>query len=233
MASADVVIVAVRDARIPQIAARMCREISLSRQQIVLHTAGSRAAKEVLGELRGHVAGIGTLHPLVSLTGAAGTEENLDGAAFGIEGDEAAAAMAKRLVRLVGGRPLALSASMMALYHAGAIFASNYVVALVDVARSMLVAAGIPDEEAQPALWPLVASVVRNLAATGLPAGLTGPVVRGDVGSVERHIEALAASAPQQLELYQRLGREVLRLAQARADGLRLEDATRVAGLLG
>ena len=233
VASADVVIVAVRDARIPQIAARLCREVRLSRQHVVLHTAGSRAAKEVLGELRPLVAGIGTLHPLVSLTGAPGTEDNLEGAAFGIEGDEIAVAMARRLARLVGGQPLELTADKMALYHAGAVFASNYVVALLDIARSMLVAAGIPDEQAQPALWPLLASVVRNLAATGLPAGLTGPVVRGDVGSIERHLEALAASAPQQLELYQRLGREVLRLAQARVEGLRPEDAPRVAALLG
>jgi predicted short-subunit dehydrogenase-like oxidoreductase (DUF2520 family) len=232
VAGADVVIVAVRDARIPQIAARLAGEIQLSRRQVVLHTAGSRAAREVLGQLQSQVAGIGTLHPLVSLTGAPGTEDNLDGAAFGIEGDEAATAMARRLVRLAGGRPLDLTADKMALYHAGAVFASNYVVALLDIARSMLVAAGIPDEQAQPALWPLLASVVRNLAATGLPAGLTGPVVRGDVGSIERHIEALAARAPQQLELYQRLGREVLRLAQERIEGLRPEDAPRVAALL-
>jgi predicted short-subunit dehydrogenase-like oxidoreductase (DUF2520 family) len=233
VSGADVVIVAVRDARIPQIAARLCREIQLSPQQIVLHTAGSRAAKEVLGELQPRVAGIGTWHPLASLTGAPGTEDNLDGAAFALEGDEVAVAMGRRLARLVGGQALTVAADKMALYHAGAVFASNYVVALLDIARAMMVAAGIPDEEAQPALWPLLASVVRNLAATGLPAGLTGPVVRGDVGSIERHIEALAAHAPQQLELYQRLGREVLRLAQSRPETARPEDALRVAALLG
>ncbi len=121
----------------------------------------------------------------------------------------------------------------LALYHAGAVFASNYVVALVDVARSMLVAAGIPDEDAQPALWPLVASVVRNLAAVGLPAALTGPVLRGDVASVERHLEAMAAGAPHELELYQRLGREVLRLAEAQKGPLSPDEAARLATLLG
>jgi predicted short-subunit dehydrogenase-like oxidoreductase (DUF2520 family) len=233
LSSADVVIVAVRDARIPEIAARLGSEVRLSRSQVVLHTAGSRAANDVLGELRGQVGGVGTLHPLVSLTGAPGTEDNLEGAAFGIEGDPVAVTIAERLVRLVGGQPLTLAADKMALYHAGAVFASNYVVALLDIARALLVAAGIPDEQAQPALWPLLASVVRNLAAIGLPAGLTGPVVRGDAGSVERHLDALATSAPQQFELYQRLGREVLRLARARASGLGPEDAPRVAALLG
>ncbi len=216
-ALADVILIAVRDARIPELATRLTTEVQLGAGQVVLHTAGSRAAREVLGALTGKVAGLGTFHPLVSITGAPGTEQNLDGAAFGVEGDDVALERAGRLARLLGGHPLSLSAEVMALYHAGAVFASNYVVALTDVARSLMVAAGVSDAEAQRALVPLLASVVRNLASVGLPAALTGPVARGDAASVERHIEALAAVAPRELELYQRLGREVLRLARERA----------------
>jgi predicted short-subunit dehydrogenase-like oxidoreductase (DUF2520 family) len=232
LAEADVVVLAVRDTRIPEVAEALVTGRHLRPGQVILHTAGSRASADVLAPARSAVASVGTLHPLVSLTGAPGTEDNLEGAAFALEGDEIAQAMGKRLVRLMGGQVLRLAPEMMALYHAGAVFASNYVVALVDVARALLVAAGLPDAEAQAALWPLLASVVRNLAAVGLPAALTGPVVRGDVGSVERHVEALAKGAPQELELYQRLGREVLRLAQARADGPGEEIAQRLAGVL-
>jgi predicted short-subunit dehydrogenase-like oxidoreductase (DUF2520 family) len=229
---AEVLILAVRDTRIPEVAAELAAARHLRRNQIVLHTAGSRAAADVLAPARAAVAGIGTFHPLVSLTGAPGTEDNLAGAAFALEGDELARAMGKRLAGLMGGQILPLTAEMMALYHAGAVFASNYVVALVDVARGLLVAAGIEDSAAQLALWPLLASVVRNLAAVGLPAALTGPVVRGDVGSVERHVEAMAKGAPQELELYQRLGREVLRLASLRSDGPPPEVTKRLAAVL-
>jgi predicted short-subunit dehydrogenase-like oxidoreductase (DUF2520 family) len=232
IAQADVVIVAVRDTRIPEVAEALTARGHLRAAQIILHTAGSRAAHDVLGPAKAAVAGLGTLHPLVSLTGAPGTEDNLEGAAFALEGDESAQAMGKRLVGLMGGQVLRLHPEVMALYHAGAVFASNYVVALVDVVRALLVAAGLPDAEAQAALWPLLASVVRNLASVGLPAALTGPVVRGDVGSVERHVEALAKKAPQELELYQRLGREVLRLAQLRADGPPADVAARLAAVL-
>jgi predicted short-subunit dehydrogenase-like oxidoreductase (DUF2520 family) len=232
LAEADVVIVAVRDTHIPEVAGALAARSRLRTRQVILHTAGSRAAHDVLGPARAAVAGVGTLHPLVSLTGAPGTEDNLEGAAFALEGDEAARALGKRLVGLMGGQVLALPPELMALYHAGAVFASNYVVALVDVARGLLVSAGLDDQQAQTALWPLLASVVRNLAAVGLPAALTGPVVRGDVGSVERHVEALAKGAPHELELYQRLGREVLRLARARSDGPADEIAARLAGVL-
>jgi predicted short-subunit dehydrogenase-like oxidoreductase (DUF2520 family) len=98
--------------------------------------------------------------------------------------------------------------------------ASNYVVALADVARGLLVGAGIPEEEALPALLPLMSSAVRNLVEIGLPSALTGPVVRGDVSSVERHLDALAARSPEHLDIYRRLGREVLRIARKRVPEL-------------
>jgi predicted short-subunit dehydrogenase-like oxidoreductase (DUF2520 family) len=122
--------------------------------------------------------------------------------------------MATRLVRLVGGRPLELDGKRMPLYHAGAVMASNYVVALAQVARDLLVAAGVKESEALPALLPLLASAVENLGTAGLPDALTGPVVRGDVTTVERHVAMIEAKAPAALDLYRRLGREVLEIAR-------------------
>lgn len=102
---------------------------------------------------------------------------------------------------------------------------SNYVVALADLGRSLLVEAGVPEDQALPALIPLMTSVVQNLAQVGLPGALTGPVERGDVGTVERHLAALKARAPQVVDLYRLAGREVLRLAVSKgpldSDGVR------------
>ena len=140
--------------------------------------------------------------------------EGLREVAFGIEGDEPARAVAKRIVRSLGARAVFLEAENLPLYHAGAVMASNYVVALADVAQSLLVKAGVPRRQALPALIPLLSSVVQNLAQVGLPGALTGPVERGDVSSVEQHLQALQARAPEMLELYRLVGRDVLRLAQ-------------------
>jgi predicted short-subunit dehydrogenase-like oxidoreductase (DUF2520 family) len=220
VASSDVVVISVRDTRIPEIAQRLVDEKRLRPQQVVLHTSGNRPAAEMLSAARPHVRGVGTLHPLIAVTEAPGTLESLRGAAFGVEGDEPARRLALRLVRLMGGRPLPLAAESMALYHAAAVMASNYLVALADIARSTLVAAGVPESDALPALLPLMTSAVRNVAEVGLPSAMTGPVVRGDVVSIERHIAALQAKAPETLDLYRRLGREVLRIARRRVPDL-------------
>jgi predicted short-subunit dehydrogenase-like oxidoreductase (DUF2520 family) len=220
VSSADVLIISVRDARVPEIARRLVDEKRLRPNQVLLHTSGNRPAAEMLGAARSQVRGLGTLHPLIAVTDAPGTLENLRGAAFGLEGDESATRIAHRLVRLMGGLPLAVAAESMALYHAAAVMASNYVVALADIARSLLVSAGVPESEALPALAPLLSSAVRNVAEVGLPSAMTGPVVRGDVGSVERHIAALTAKSPENLDLYRRLGREVLRIARKRVPDL-------------
>ncbi len=233
ISTSDVLIIAVRDTRIREMARRLLDEQRLRKTQVVLHTAGSRPAGDVLGDLRPHVSGVGTLHPLIAVTDAPGMMESLAGAAFGVEGDAEAVRRARGLVRFMGGRVLNLSSETMALYHAGAVTASNYVVALADVARSLLVAAGIPEDEALPALMPLMSSAVRNLVELGLPAALTGPVARGDVESVERHLEALSARSPENLDLYQRLGRQVLRIARMRVPDLDAKAVNRLASLFG
>src|SRR4029453_14756539 len=122
----------------------------LRKDQVLLHTSGSRPAAEVLGVARPRVAGLGTMHPLIAVTAAPGSVDSFEGAAFGIEGDAEAQRRARQLVRFMGGRALGLAADTMALYHAGAVMASNYVVALADLGRSLLVAAGIPEDEAGP-----------------------------------------------------------------------------------
>jgi predicted short-subunit dehydrogenase-like oxidoreductase (DUF2520 family) len=213
IAAADVILIAVRDERIPEVAKRLVDDKRLRPGQILLHTSGANAAASVLAVARPHVRAVGTLHPLVSFADARGALEGLGQITFGVEGDEPARACASRLVRALGASVVLLDAQSLPLYHAGAVLASNCVVALADVARRLFVTAGVPPEQALPALLPLLSSVVENLAQVGLPAALTGPVERGDVSSVEHHLDVLAARAPEVLDLYRLMGREILRLA--------------------
>jgi predicted short-subunit dehydrogenase-like oxidoreductase (DUF2520 family) len=217
LSQSDAVIISVRDDRIPEVAARLADEGRLRPGQILLHTSGANPARSILGPAVPHVRAVGTLHPLVSFAAARLAVEGLGDVAFAIEGDEPARAVAGRIVRAVGARAVTLDAQNLALYHAGAVLASNYVVAMADTARSLLVKAGVPAEQALPVLIPLLSSVVQNLAQVGLPGALTGPVERGDVAVVERHLTTLAARAPELVELYRVVGREVLRLAGEKA----------------
>jgi predicted short-subunit dehydrogenase-like oxidoreductase (DUF2520 family) len=232
LSESDIIIISVRDDRIPEVAGRLVSEKRLRPNQIVLHTSGTNAAASILAVARPHVRAVGTLHPLVSFADARVAVEGMQHIAFGIEGDEAAKAMGKRLVRALGSRALFLEAENLPLYHAGAVFASNYVVALADTAQRLLVAAGVPQEQALPALIPLLSSVVQNLAHVGLPGALSGPVERGDVSSVEQHLRTLETRAPELLELYRLVGRDVLRLAREKAT-LEPAAAKRFEGLFG
>jgi predicted short-subunit dehydrogenase-like oxidoreductase (DUF2520 family) len=233
LSESQVVIISVRDARIPEVAKRLADEKRLRPDQVVLHTSGNHPAAEMLSAVKNLVRGVGTLHPLIAVTDAPGTLENLADASFGIEGDPEATRMAQRLVRKMGGRALALKADSMSLYHAAAVMASNYVVALADIARSLLVTAGIPEADAASALVPLMTSAVRNVAEVGLPSAMTGPAVRGDVGSIERHVSALESKSPEMLDLYRRLGREVLRIARQRVPDLDAKAVEQMAAIFG
>jgi predicted short-subunit dehydrogenase-like oxidoreductase (DUF2520 family) len=218
LSDSDVIIISVRDERVPEVAQRLVRENRLRPTQVLLHTSGANPAKNVLAAARPQVRAVGTLHPLVSFADPRLAVEEIQQVAFGIEGDEPAKALAKLIVRALGARAVFLDAESLPLYHAGAVMASNYVVALADMARTLLVKAGVPQEQALPALIPLLESVVHNLAQLGLPGALTGPVERGDVSSVEQHLQILEARAPEQLELYRLVGRDVLRLAQEKSN---------------
>jgi predicted short-subunit dehydrogenase-like oxidoreductase (DUF2520 family) len=222
MSESDVVIISVRDERIPEVAQRLVSEKRLRPEQVVLHTSGANASAQILAVARPHVRGVGTLHPLVSFADPHVAVEQLKHIAFGIEGDAPAKAVAVRLVRALGAKAVFLEAEAMPLYHVGAVIAANYVVALADMAQSLLVKAGVPQDQALPALIPLLNSVVQNLATLGLPGALTGPVERGDVTSVEQHLATLGKRAPEMLDLYRLIGRDVLRLARMKS---RLEPA--------
>lgn len=229
MSESDVVIISVRDERVPEVAERLVKENRLRPEQVVLHTSGANAAQSILAPVRPYVRAVGTLHPLVSFADPRVAVEGMQQVAFGIEGDEPARRVAKRIVRALGARAVFLEAENLPLYHAGAVMASNYVVALADMAQSLLVKAGVPQEQALPALIPLLSSVVQNLSSLGLPGALTGPVERGDVSSVEQHLRTLETRAPELLELYRLVGRDVLRLAREKSN----LDAAAVARLEG
>jgi predicted short-subunit dehydrogenase-like oxidoreductase (DUF2520 family) len=232
ISESDIVIISVRDERIREVVDRLVNEKRLRAGQVLLHTSGANAAASILAAARPHVRAVGTLHPLVSFADPRVAVEHMREVAFGIEGDEPAKAYAKRLVRALGARAVFLEAANLPLYHAGAVLASNYVVALADMAQRLLVTAGVPQDQALPALIPLLSSVVQNLAQVGLPAALTGPVERGDVSSVEQHLRTLEARAPELLELYRLVGRDVLRLAREKSN-LDAETVKRLENLFG
>lgn len=213
----EVVILAVRDPVITEVAQMLLGTGLINKRHVLLHCAGASSAGDVLGPVAGQVGGIGTLHPLSAIADAKLAMRTLKGTVFGVEGDEVGRATASKLVAAISGVVLPLDGAQMAAYHAAAALASNYVVALLDGAAAALASVGIPPDRAARALVPLAEGALRNITAHGTTHGLTGPVRRADLTTVARHLDAIR-DRPELAEIYRVLARRAVEIA-TRIDG--------------
>ena len=226
LADAEAVIVAVRDDAITEMTQRLVVGNHVGADHVLVHCSGARPAEQVFAPALGRVGGVATLHPLRAIADGVATGQAIAGTVFGLEGDERGRARASALVAAMGGRPLQLEAAEMAGYHAAAVMASNYVVALLDGAAAALGGKAAP--EVVSALLALARGSLDNVGEHGVEGGLTGPIRRGDVATVARHLDALPASI---LPLYRVMGRQTLAIV-ARMDGADSEQLGQIADLL-
>ena len=220
-----VVLLAVRDDGIRPLAAALKAAEAIRPEHVVLHLSGVQG-QEALGALVTTQAALGSLHPLQTIVEPERAPERLRGAWAAVEGMPRAVETAERLATDAGMRPFRITAKAKPVYHAGAVFASNYFVVVAAVAQRLLRHAGLSDDQAWAALRPLVDGTLENLGRQGPLAALTGPVVRGDGDTVVRHLSSLTIDDQQ---LYRALGRAALELAQKRgmdqATAARMADA--------
>jgi predicted short-subunit dehydrogenase-like oxidoreductase (DUF2520 family) len=214
---AEVVILAVRDSVIAEVAQMLVGTGLIGKRHVLLHCGGAMSAREVLGGVATAVRGIGTLHPLQAIADGRTAMRTLKGSVFGVEGDEVGRQAAATLVTAIGGIVLALDSTQMAAYHCAAALASNYIVCAIDAAAQVLAGAGVSPTQAAQALVPLAEGALRNVMHKGTTDGLTGPVRRGDASTIQRHLDALR-DRPDLAQLYRALARHAVEIA-ARIDG--------------
>ena len=177
--------------------------------KVFLHCSGSMGL-EALAPLQREGAHVGSLHPLQSFAGGA-TE--LAGVYMAMDGDEAACAAAQQIATTVGGHPFQVPAAERAAYHAAACICSNYAVAVEALAQGLMSRWLGNEEAAWQALLPLFKGTAANLQSTTSPRTvLTGPIARGDVNTVEKH---LAVLPPDLVDVYCSLGLATTELALA------------------
>jgi len=165
------------------------------------------------------------VHPLQTVPDVAGAIDRIPGSAIAITADDDDGYfLGERIAEDLLGEPFRLSDDHRALYHAAAVFASNYLVATSAVAAELFEAAGVPDPVR--AMTPLQRATLDNIGQLGPERALTGPAVRGDSGTLERNLAALAASKPTAIPAYVAMARVALDLAQR---GGRLTAERRVA----
>ena len=222
-----VVLLCVPDRALSEVAHDLAAAGPAPRGCSALHVSGALTA-DVLAPLHDAGYAVGSLHPLQSLADPWDGVRRLTGACYAVAGEPAAMAAARRLARALDGTDFVVVNRDRPIYHAAAVFASNYIVALADTAIRLFEQAGVPADAAPEAVRSLMNGTLDNLEHLGVSSALTGPIARGDVDTVRMH---LARLSPEDRALYCALGRRTLEIARAAGlAGERADDLERILG---
>ena len=194
---------------------QVCDEVQWHEGQSVVHCSGAHSV-DILEPAKKLGAAVGSFHPLQTFADVDQAVENLPGSTFALEAKEPLLSTLKKLTSLLNGNWVELKPGDKVLYHAAAVFACNYLVTLVKLALDLWLDFGVSPEEATRALLPLLKGTIKNIDTIGLPDCLTGPVARGDLGTIERHLSSLEARNSSLLITYKELGFQTIPIALAK-----------------
>ena len=195
--------------------AEVCGKVQWHKGQSVLHCSGAHSV-DILEPAKELGAAVGSFHPLQTFADVDQAIKNLPGSTFALEAEEPLLSTLKELVHLLNGNWVRLGSGDKVLYHTAAVFACNYLVTLVKLALDLWKDFGVSSKEATRALLPLLKGTLNNIDSIGVPDCLTGPIARGDLGTIERHLRALDAKNPSLLTTYKELGLQTIPIALAK-----------------
>lgn len=213
--AADATMIAVPDDQIAACVEALARAGIVSRDNVVFHCSGALPSA-VLRAAAAQGAGVASIHPIRSFADPALAATAFAGTFCGIEGDEEAVRLLASCFSGIGARLVPVDADFKSVYHAAAVFASNYLVTLLDVALQAYTKAGIPDDVAMELIEPLVRGTVDNIFRLGTTDALTGPIARGDIATAVRQYRAVNAWDARHGMLYKQLAKLTADIARRR-----------------
>lgn len=200
--------------------ASVCREIvangAVREGDKVIHMSGA-GGLDLLAPARLAGAHVASIHPIQSFADVEGAIINIPGSTFGITADDELRAWAVSMVNALKGVPFFVPEKDKALYHAAACMASNYLTTLMHMVETTYQALGLSRKEAIRAFWPLVKGTLLNIETRGAIEALTGPIARGDAGTIEKHLQAIRETLPDLLNAYCELGLMTVDMALQKA----------------
>ena len=226
--AADLVLLTVPDDVLPGLVEGLAATGAPYAGRLIAHASGAHGIRVLDPATRAGALPL-ALHPVMTFTGREDDIDRIKGVSFGVTAPEQLRPAAEALVIEMGGEPVFIAGENRALYHAGLAFAANHLVTLVSQAASLLREAGADNPNRM--LGPLLGAALDNALRFG-DAGLTGPVARGDDGTVAAHVAAIMAHEPAALPAYRALARLTADRALA-AGMLSPSDAERLLDVLG
>jgi len=222
MRPADVWMIATRDDAIVPSCVTLAGSGKIVPGNIVFHVSGATPSSD-LKPARERGALIASVHPIKTFTDARLAAQTFPGTYCGAEGDRGALKVLKPAFAKIGARVLDINPELKPIYHAGGVFACNYLVALIEAALRTHEKAGVPRAASLKALEPMVRETVDAIFDNGTERALTGPISRGDVATVRRQRSVIGSWDAELGELYRGLGLLAVALAESgrRIDPLR------------
>ncbi len=243
----QIVFLTVPDDAIQSVCQELANGWAFSKNQIVVHCSGALTSEKLATARDICGAKIASVHPLQTFPTIQSGVDSMPGTYWFCEGDETALLTLMPIITQMGGIPEKIATQNKALYHCASVMACNYLVGLMDAALSVAQTAGLDSKTAWTALTPIIQATLTNIGAQGTAGALTGPIARGDLVTVQRHLEALnevseqnnaqasantkISSKNQELvDIYKTMGRWTTQLA--RQKGLSQERGDALLGLL-
>ncbi|MBZ5511568.1 MAG: DUF2520 domain-containing protein [Acidobacteriia bacterium] len=203
---AEIVWICVGDGAIAACAAELAKATRWD-GKIAFHSSGALSSRE-LQRLKKRGAAVASVHPM--MTFVRNVRPDLRGVTFAIEGDAGAVRAARRIARDLGGRAVLIEARRKPMYHAFGAFTSPLIVATIAAAERVARKAGLDRVSARAAIAPILRQTVANYIEHGPGGAFSGPLVRGDIETVRRHLEVLRA-LPEARAAYVALARSAMK----------------------
>ena len=209
----EIILISTPDDIIPNVVEEITASNKNLKNKYFFHISGSLPST-ILGELKDKGAFIGSLHPLQALPSFEEGAKNLKNAYFCLEGDYKALETLKKIVSVISNKYFTISTEFKPLYHAAAVFASNFINATAFASYSIFKKIGVDEDKIKEIISPLINGTVNNIEKLGFIHSLTGPISRGDIKTIKRHLQALKNYDNEHLLLYKTLSKEAIKIAE-------------------
>ncbi len=209
--SSNTILITVADAEIKNVVKEIVKRKNLN-GKIFIHTSGLFSSS-ILSPISSHGGYVATMHPLLAIPSPKIGIALVKGSYFALEGRNKARSEAEKLVQMMGALSFKINSNIKSQYHLAACFLSNYIVSLSDMAMDLLPEKLITRNEWLKIFSPLIAATAQGLSREGIPDALTGPVSRGDLSTIRKHISILKKLPKEFQSLHIILARRALKIA--------------------
>ncbi|SHH02671.1 Rossmann-like and DUF2520 domain-containing protein [Tepidibacter thalassicus] len=197
----DIIFITTNDDSIENVVNQLSQARVLNKGQIVVHMSGSYSSS-ILSDLEKFGCYVYSMHPLQSFANVENSIKKLENTVFTIEGSIEKMSVLESVLKKTGNEYFKIDSNLKTIYHAGACVISNYLVTLMDFGLSFFSSIGIDENDAFKAVYPLIEGTIENVKNLGCKNALTGPISRGDINTIENHLNSIKVNIPNKLSFY-------------------------------